>query len=413
MSKRPVIDLLFEAIVNGDTQQFDTIAETRAQECVEIRSLVCTSDPKAIDLDMGLGLQPCEYVTPIFEGPRAWLLSRHTAIQSRLESGRSNVLVDYSLGFDSNFAEKLRALINGEKIQQVDRDRVTAVLKLKASNQNVQFDIVPFLNENTRLVRDDPKNRRPLNTLVAFYMLDHLDWEAFLADQTRFKFDASIEDIRMRLEIKAAEFLASQYSNEEVLKQEAIAMGTQALLLRFATLWKAHRGNRKQVLRDLLDFCLFELGFLPISELTLIWRGTHEKQVVPFFGPLINPSSKTLKSVRGMAWDITHLRSLQDTARKSVFGSFFIPYFVSLDERWRNLLRINPIKVMLIDDATRSVNYGRSRDVEFQLLIAEVLSDRAKVEMNPEKVEKRRIAARSLDRHAMERLVEHERQAWA
>jgi hypothetical protein len=396
MNERPVIDMLFEAILNGDTRQFDTIAETRAQECIDIRTLVSTSDPKAIDLDMGLGLQSCEYVTPVFEGPRVWLLSRHTAIQSRLANGRSNVLVDYSLGFDSNFAEKLRALINGEKIQQADRDRVTAVLKLKASNPNVQFDMVPFLNENTRLVRDEPKNRRPLNTLVAFYMLDHLDWQAFLADPTRFKFDVSTEDLRVRLEIKADQVLASQYSNVEVLKQEALSMGTQALLLRFATLWKAYRGNRKQVLRDLLDF----------------WRGTHEKQVVPFFGPLINPSGKTLKSVRGMAWDLTHLRSLQDTARKSVFGSFFIPYFVSLDESWRDLLRLNPIRVMLIDDTKRAVNFGRSKDVEFQMLIGEVMSDRAKAEMTPEKVEKRRIASRSLDGHAMERLVEHERLTW-
>lgn len=413
MREKPVIDLLFEAILNGDTQLFDAIAESRALECIDIRTLVSTTDMDAIDLDMGLGLQPCEYITPIFEGPRAWLVSRHTAIQSRLDNGRSNVLVDYSLGFDSNFAEKLRALVNGENIQQVDRDRVTAVLKLKASNPKVQFDIVPFLNENTRLVRDDPKNKRPLNTLVAFYMLDHLDWEAFLADQTRLKFYDSVEDLRVHLQIKADEFLASQHSNVEVLKQEVFAMGTQALLLRFAKLWKTYKGNRKQVLRDLLDFCVFELGFMPIAELTLIWRGTHEKQVVPFFGPLINPSNKTIKSARGMAWDIAHLRSLQDKARTSVFGSFFIPYFVSFDERWRELLRLNPIRIMLIDDARRSVNFGRTRDVEFQILIGEVISDRAKAEMTLEKVETRRIAARSLDRHTMVRLVENESLAWA
>lgn len=412
MSERPVIDLLLEAILNGDDKSFDTIAKSRAEECLDIRTLVSTSDPNAIDLDVDLGLQPCKYVTPIFEGPRAWLLSRHTAVQSRLANGRSNVLVDYSLGFDSNFAEKLRALINGENIQQTDRDRVTAVLRLKASNPRVQFDIVPFLHENTRLVRDEPDNKRPLSTLVAFYMLDHLDWGAFLADSTRFKFDASTEDLRLRLEPRAEKFLSSLHSSAVVLKQEAMAMGTQALLLRFATLWKVHKRDRKRVFRDLLDFCIFELGLLPSSELTLIWRGTLEKQVAPFFGPLINPSDKMFKSVRGMAWDMTHLRSLQDAARKSALGSFFIPYFVSLDERWRYLLRLNPIKVMLVDDTKRSANFGRSREVEFQIWIGEVMSDRAKAEMTPENVKRRRLAARSLDSHAMERLVEKEKQAW-
>lgn len=413
MTNRPVIDLLFEAILNNDFGRFDEIAEVRAEECFGIRALVSTSNPSAIDLDMGLGLASCDYVTPIFEGPRAFLLSRHTAIQSRLENGRSNVPIDYSLGFDSNFAEKLRALIDGENIGQADRDRVTAVLRLKALNPRVQFDVIPFLNENTRFDRDQPNNNRPLRTLVAFYMLNHLDWSSFLADSTCFKFDASVEDLRIRLEPKAKDFLANLHLDSAVLKQETMAIGIQALLLRFATLWKLHKRDRRQVLSELLDFCIFELGSLPISELVLIWRGTRDESVAPFFGPLINPSQKMLKAARGMAWDMTHLRSLQTIARTSVVGSFFIPYFVSLDSRWRDLLRLNPIRIMLIDDAKNTANFGRSRDAEFQVLVNEIMSARARAEMTPEKVERRRLAARALDRHAMERLLEREKQSWA
>lgn len=413
MSERPVIDLSLEGILNGDDRIFETVAETRAMECLDIRALISTTTSNAIDLDLGLGLQPCEYVIPIFEGPRAWLMSRHTAVQSRLENGRSLVMLDYSLGFDSNFADKLKALINGRNVGQADRDRVTAVLKLKAINPRVQFDVVPFLCENTRLDRDDSDNNRPLETLIAFYMLDHLDWPAFLADSTQFKFDTDIGELRRRLRPKAENVLSSLHSSSEVLIQEARAMGTQALLLRFAALWQTHKGDRKLVLRDLLDFSIFELGALPITELTLIWRGTLERQVMPFFGPLINPSVKTLKSSRGMAWDLTHLRSLQDTARKSAYGSFFIPYFVSLDERWRDLLRLNPIKIMMIDDARRAICFGRSMEVEFQFLINQVMSDHAKAEMTPTKVQERRLAARSLDRHAMETLLEKEKRTWA
>lgn len=412
MNERPVIDLLLDGILNGDENIFEMVAETRAMECIDIRALLCTTASNAIDLDLGLGLQHCEYVTPIFEGPRAWFMSRHTAVQSRLEDGRSTVLLDYSLGFDSNFADKVKALINGKDIGLADRDRVTKVLKLKASNSRVQFDVVPFLCENIRFDRDDPDNKRPLETLIAFYMLDHLDWSAFLADSTQFRFDTDIDELRSRLRPKAENFLSGLHSSPTVLAQEARAMGTQALLLRFAALWHTHKGDRKLVLRDLLDFSIFELGALPISELTLIWRGTLEKQVMPFFGPLINPSTKILKCSRGMAWDLTHLRSLQDTAKQSVYGSFFIPYFVSLDERWRDLIRLNPIKIMLIDDATCAINLSRTMEVEFQLLVGRVMTDRAKAEMTPIKIQERRLAARSLDYQAMKTLLDREEQKW-
>ncbi|MDG0836152.1 hypothetical protein [Roseateles saccharophilus] len=100
-------------------------------------------------------------VTPIFEGPRALMVSAHTAVQNLLTGGHSNVPLDYSIGFDSNFADKLKAMLHGRNVEKADRDRVTAVLKLKAANPRVQLDVQPFLIENTRFDRDQDDNDRP------------------------------------------------------------------------------------------------------------------------------------------------------------------------------------------------------------------------------------------------------------
>jgi len=188
MDARPIIDVLQEAILNGDPDVIAKIQEHRAAEAMHVRVVMCTSEPGGIDLDLELGLHHCEYVTPVFEGPRAQFISRHTSLQSRLTGGSSGVLLDYSIAFDSNFAEKLRAMIHGEAVQAADRDRIVAVLKLRAHNPRVQFDVIPFLMENARLAREDRNNERPLNTLVAFRMLDHLDWDAFRDDTTRLVF---------------------------------------------------------------------------------------------------------------------------------------------------------------------------------------------------------------------------------
>jgi len=182
MIQPPVIDVLYQALLTNDQAALQDIETNRAVECVDLRVLRSADHPDAVCLDLGLGLVSSVYVTPIFEGPRAFLVSRHTSVQARITGGKSTVLLDYSLSFDSNFAEKLRATLNGEKIQPIDRARVIEVLMLKANNARVQFDVMPFLYENIRLVRDDKNNKRPLNTLIAFRMLDYLNWNAFKND---------------------------------------------------------------------------------------------------------------------------------------------------------------------------------------------------------------------------------------
>lgn len=182
MSQQPAIDILFRAIVYKDPEAWNQV-DARAAEFDSIRAIISTTNPGAIDLDLGLGIKSNKYVIPIFEGPRANFISRDTSVQAHLDAGRSRVLLDYSLSFDSNFAEKLRAVLNKEKVQEVEYKIVLDVLRLKTNNNNVQFDIMPFLYENLRLAREDKNNRRPINTLIAFNMLEYLDFHMLIDNQ--------------------------------------------------------------------------------------------------------------------------------------------------------------------------------------------------------------------------------------
>lgn len=89
-----------------------------------------------------------------------------------------------------------------------------------------------------------------------------------------------------------------------------------------------------------------------------------------------------------------------------------MPYFVSFDARWRELLRLNPIRIVLIDDTTRGINIGRAQDVEFHLMLEEAMSPEARLARSPEQIEARRMSARTLSRSAMEALASKEAAAW-
>jgi hypothetical protein len=113
-----------------------------------------------------------------------------------------------------------------------------------------------------------------------------------------------------------------------------------------------------------------------------------------------------------MAWDMTLLRVLEQIATASQFGSFFIPYFVSIDSRWRHLLRLNPVRLMLIDDVHKRVISARTDELAFQRVWEECQQTVLQAEMTPEKIEARRRAAQAIQLDAMQQLVAEEESGW-
>ncbi|MBP2199077.1 hypothetical protein [Pantoea cypripedii] len=408
-----ISDALFYALLFRDKEALATIAAERPEEMIHLRAIMCTQAPGAIDLDLGLGLVANDHIISFFEGPRAYFMSAGGCLQAHLTGGRNNVLLDYSLSFDSNFAEKMRAVIAGENIQKIERDRVIEILMLKARNSNVQFDVQPFLVENIRLSRDNPDNQRPLNTLIAFRMLDHLDWKIFRESPGTFVFDKPADALRAHILDGAKAFLKEMYNDEHIARQEAKSAFIQALLLRFARLWhQDKKRDHKQILRELLIYSVRRLGAIPLTELLLIWSGMSSTSGAPFFGPITGKSGEMLKKIRGMAWDMTLLRLLERTATITRNGSFFIPYFVSIDRRWRDLLRLNPVNMMIVDDRSHRMQIARTDELNFRSIFNECLQGELRSDMTPEKIEQRRLAAIAPDLEVMRARVAEEEAYW-
>ncbi|WP_047286520.1 hypothetical protein [Pseudomonas protegens] len=407
-----VIDVLYRAVVFNHQEAWQQLDE-RAAECAAMRSLVSTDQRGGIDISLGLGMDGNEFIIPIIQGPRAFFVSAKTAVQGALQAGRSDLLLDYSLSFDSNFAERLRRLIN-QKTASADQDlaRVKSVLMLKANNPRVQFDILPFLYENVRFSRDDASNERPIDTLVAFRTLDYLDWERYRNTEELHFNGESIRTLKARLRPAAERFVCDLHTNEDFLRHEASALATEALLLRLAGLWHVPNRDVKTIFGKLIDYCVSDLGFIPMTDLSLIWKGIATKQPAGFFGPITGRSHKMLEDIKGMAWDISHLRLLERMAAQYSYDAFYIPFFVSLDAKWRALLHLNPIRFMLFDDNTRRMLSGRADEASFQEISLSSASENTKRFLSPAHVEKRRAAALSLSIDAMHTLVRKEQECW-
>jgi len=411
---RSTIEYLTAAYLCEGKDIMEEIEKQRTVECTSIRAIICTDKPGAVNLDLGLGVSSNVHAVSIFEGPCAWFHSSGVSIQTRISNGKSIVPIDYSLSFDSNFSEKLRLTVSGKGAGTAEYDAVKSILMLKAQNQMVQFDLMPFIIENTRFARENQNNRRPLDTLTAFRMIDELDWEYFRKNNGSMNFCRPQDVLKKECTDWADNFLESLKSSPEIQKIEKESLSIHALLLRFSRIWhQKPMRDKNEILHELLHFSIQELGYIPRTELHLIWNGMSAKNELPFFGPIMGKSSKMLIQIRGMAWDMTLLRNMERSATTGNKDNFFVPYFVSLDRRLRELIRLAPIRLMLIDDINKRAIPIRTNEIEFQESLNECIgTSDIKNEMTPEKIEIRKINAQTIDLNALQNIVNDEEKYW-
>lgn len=394
--REPLLHIVHRALLTGDLSLLDAVTDDPSWK--DIR-LVFTVEEGGVPLDLGLGLNASELVVPILKGPEVGFLSADIALQ--VHRGRNeSIALDHSISFDSNFAESLRSAFAGAALDKVQFDRLVRVLQLKARNSNVQFDLLPFLVENVRLARNNAQNERPLNTVIAFRMIDYLNWDALLRPAPTIEFTEPVDLLRGKLNGDAKAYLNSLFNDPEILRHEKQILATEALLIRLCRLWHTGGVNSdiSRIFRGLIDFSLTDLPALPLTELSIIWSGLHPKPTA-FFDPIVRENTKGRpKKLCGMAWDIGHLRMLEKYTRRHS-GHFTVAYFATMDEGWRTKLQLNPITRVAIDDGNRSALFIRERELEFQRFLSEAIGEWAKAQFSPDVVEVRRrsVHAASLD----------------
>lgn len=388
--QRPIIDIICEAILFGDFSKFDELTKTRPAEASCIRLMLSTDNPGGIKLyfDTNEMQKECAAITPLFEHDRFIFISPETAIQSQLNNGRSNILVDWSFSFDSNFAGRIYDIFLGRNISDHEKKVIYSFILLK-KKYSIQTDIIPLIIENTRLRRESPDNNRPRDTIAAFKALDYLDWNKL--DLQR---DLPLREVLLKswqdITIEAESDIQDFMKDKTIKEFEKKAIFSNCILLKTACIYLTNPKDSSKNFSTIIDFCICELGKLPSFELNLVWQFLFSKRKPTFWGPITGKSKNIIREIKGMSWDLIHLRSFETMATKSELGSFYIPHFVTFDRRLRELVLENPISFILMDKANQSVLTIRKNELEFQQALNKHIPDDLKNLMTPEKITERR-----------------------
>lgn len=110
----------------------------------------------------------------------------------------------------------------------------------------------------------------------------------------------------------------------------------------------------KQKMIELCDFMNVELCVMMQPELILAKYYFEQGQKCSFFGKIQKNNEKILDSIRNMAWDLFHLRMLEEGCiiRMNNKADANIPYFCTYDQRLLNVKDCYELKSIAINYRT-------------------------------------------------------------
>jgi len=364
---KSLINTVYSCILNNDFDSLDKISENNPESALALRIIFSSDQPGSIELPVPIPQLEKEapWLMSLFKGPNYFFISPEQALQQYVfGTTKTFVGIDWSFSFDSNVADKVKAVVQGKNLGKADTDRVIQLLKYKKAF-NMNTDITPFIFENMRFFKSGAQIDRIFNSIKSFKKLDYIDWSAFEENNYHLKFKCSEKTIESEVEDDL-----NLYANSEAVEnQENRALFTKAFLTELAVLWISNPNAPKEVMINLIQFCLEQLGKFPKYELQFAHMFVSKPHKINFFGPIVGRSKDLAKKLSGMAWDLNHFRCLETMATKPGNNQFYIPFFVSFDGKFSDLITNNRIQFMVMDTKEKRLLSANEHEYEFQIAL--------------------------------------------
>lgn len=283
---------------------------------------------------------------PYFADPYLYFIN--SQIIGRMQQGeRVEIKIDHSISLDTNAASYVEDFVN-DKRERLPRDFIDAMQFIIEHKPN--FDYTFYLMENTPNYRDSVKAARIRQNLIAILKLDRIDKDHYLRTD---KVKAVVPDKQLETlaDAKLHEFYVVRQAERGPFSYEHWHDIIYVILLKIIEIEYCRKGRvplEKKVER-LFEFMHEEMNAY-FDRLTVIALKLFENRgSLSFFDPLnkggFERSRAELRNtIRGMAWDITLIRILEQLSAMKMGGDFFIPLFLSSDQKMLKLFDAHPLR---------------------------------------------------------------------
>lgn len=283
-------------------------------------------------------------VRSIFPTERVLVLDTDTL--QEMQNGAASFGVDHSISLDTMAVSYLWPFLFGGSRDRLPKD-MQEVFDFIARD-DVDVNPFPYVLENLSNLDDARNEQKIRNILKAYEILRTLDVDCLretrvvrsvlssseLEESSRSSFDRMLER-----RADSAFYEAVQYRHRFVyiylLKMVEIHLAKPA----------AEIDEKMSVF---LDFCHSEMSCMAAREIALARHYFHKGQNLTFFGKIQKNRTDIFDSLKGMAWDLYHVRQLEEAVTFDVKpeARYYLPAILTFDKRFIEVMDIYPLKAI-------------------------------------------------------------------
>jgi len=281
--------------------------------------------------------------------------------------------LDYTVTFDTNFASYIKTVVKNNTIQVLSGDIQQTFDYVLANGFN--FDPLFYFVENIKLARPVAmrmKNKgafTPIefwNSLNEYFRSNMVYLQLFIniddlsySSTRNFKFNISLQEA----EAKAIDFAYNFYASPEYsfLANDYLLPNQRLGLLYLLAMLRVQYSSNKSAKNKLTEFLNFvqERGIVFLERETIVaFEYFKDRSNVPILNSInegCNPNG-LLTKIDNIAWDFAACRFLEQLFAVHPTGDFYIPFFLSFDKNLRELIKIYPVKAVVVDSESGYVH---------------------------------------------------------
>lgn len=274
--------------------------------------------------------------------------NRYYAINSEIceemiRDGRSDYYIDICVELDTQAVSYLKNIFV-EYNQIPDCDKIKGMIEYLQLPE-VNYSCMLYLVENA--AKKDIINKidcyKNIKNFMLFKSFNFSNfWDSGQCDYDRYEEDIQIDVDTLYNDMFSEKFYQGY---EEIFRMQK---AMYVLLLKTICIeFSSPKKSAKNKIMALFDFVNEQLGFIAERELEVCYYYfNHHEKTKKFFKKVQRNSNSLLNTINGMAWDLIHIRLIEQqfTIRPTDKVRFAIHVLLTYDNGLKEILQINPIE---------------------------------------------------------------------
>lgn len=265
-----------------------------------------------------------------------------TIYKEMLRTGRSDYYIDVCVELDTQAVSYLKNIF--EEYNKIpDYDKIRKMIDYLQLPE-VNYCCVPYLVENAAK-KDDINIIDCYKNIKSFMLFKSFNFSIF-EEKGECAYVRQEEDIQIDVDGLYNDMLSEKFyqAYENLFRMQK---ALYVLLLKTVCIEFTNRKSAKNKVMELFDFVNEQLGFIAERELEVCYYYfNHHEKTKKFFKKVQKNSKDLLHTINGMAWDLIHIRLIEQqfTLKPTDEVRFAIHVLLTYDDGLKEILQINPIE---------------------------------------------------------------------